>query len=234
MKAILFDLDGTLLDIDIEAFLVRYFAALGEAVREMAPHDAHHATAMQGIYDATGAMMRSHPGSTNQAVFNDEYAKVTGIDITRYAELFDNFYSAVFPTLGDGIGPHDGASEVLESARRCGLKVAIATNPIFPLAAIEHRLSWAGIDPREADFVTSYENMYATKPRPEYYRQTCEALGVDPGDCMMVGDDRALDLPAADIGMRTFYVGSDPDAPADYRGDLRELDELLGRLCERP
>ncbi len=32
-------------------------------------------------------------------------------------------------------------------------------------------------------------------------------LGVAPATCLMVGDDRALDMPAADLGMRTFYVG---------------------------
>ncbi len=41
-------------------------------------------------------------------------------------------------------------------------------------------------------------------------------------------------MPAADIGMRTYYVGSDPKAVADYRGTLDELAELLPRLVSTP
>lgn len=232
MKGILFDLDGTLLDIDIEAFLPRYFAALGEAVRQMVAEDEGHAAAMKGIYDATGAMMRPHPGTTNREIFNEEYLRVTGIDIECHASLFDAFYEEVFPSLGDGMRGREGAVEAVDEAIRCGMRVAIATNPIFPLRAIEHRLAWAGIDASKVDLITSYENMRATKPHADYYRQVCHSLGLAPTECLMVGDDRALDLPAADIGIRTFYVGSDADAPADYRGDMVDLAALIRRLCD--
>lgn len=232
MKGILFDLDGTLLDIDIEAFLPRYFAALGEAVREMVAEDEGHAAAMKGIYDATGAMMRPHPGITNREIFNQEYLRVTGIDIESHEDLFTTFYEDVFPLLGDGMRGRDGAAEAVEAAIGCGMRVAIATNPIFPLRAIEHRLAWAGIDASKADLITSYENMRATKPHADYYRQVCQSLGLAPTECLMVGDDRALDLPAADIGIRTFYVGTDGEAPANYRGDLLDLSALLRRLCD--
>jgi len=46
-----------------------------------------------------------------------------------------------------------------------------------------------------------------------------------------VGDDRAMDMPAATVGMRTFYVGSDPGAPADHRGTMADLTALLQRLA---
>jgi FMN phosphatase YigB (HAD superfamily) len=231
MKGILFDLDGTLLDIDIDAFLSRYFAALGETIAEMVDADGDHALAMRGIFDATGAMMRPHPGATNREVFNRAYLALTRIDIEAHSDLLARFYDEVFPTLGTGIGPHDGARAAVDRARECGMKVAIATNPIFPLRAIEHRMSWAGIDTTEVDLITSYENMRATKPHSDYYRQICEILDLAPSECLMVGDDRMLDLPAADVGMRTYYVGSDPDVPTDYRGNLNQLANLLARVC---
>ncbi len=231
MKGILFDLDGTLLDIDIDAFLSRYFAALGETIAKMVDADGDHALAMRGIFDATGAMMRPHPGSTNRETFNREYLALTKINIEEHSDLLARFYDEVFPALGTGIGAHEGARTAVDRARECGMKVAIATNPIFPLRAIEHRLSWAGIDPAEVDLITSYENMRATKPHPDYYRQICEMLELAPSECLMVGDDRTLDLPAADIGIRTFYVGDDPVVPTDYRGDLDQLADLLSRLC---
>ena len=231
MKGILFDLDGTLLDIDIEEFLSRYFSALGEAVSEMLDGSGDHARAMQGIYEATSAMMQPHPRRTNRDEFNRAYLEYTGIDIAAHAAVFERFYDAVFPGLRGQIAAHAGAREALAQARACGMRVAVATNPIFPLRAIEHRLGWAGIEPAEVDFITSYENMFATKPHPDYFRHVCTALELSPTECLMVGDYRMLDLPAADVGMRTFYVGPDPDAPADYRGSLGDLVELLRRSC---
>ena len=232
MRAILFDLDGTLLDIDINAFLTKYFSALTEAVGSIVEDPASVSGAMDGIMHATDQMMKPHPGVTNQRVFVDALRAATGIDIEQHWEVFDRFYEETFPGLGAELGPAPGAHDAWSAALRCGLKVAVATNPIFPAVAIEHRLRWAGIDRGTASIVTTYEVMTASKPHAEYYRQTAEMLGVDPSDCLMVGDDGYLDMPAADIGMETFYVGPDPDVVADYRGSLSDLSLLIPRLCE--
>jgi len=48
----------------------------------------------------------------------------------------------------------------------------------------------------------------------------------------MVGDDRSLDMAAADVGMRTYYVGPDERAHADWRGGLVEFAALLPRLTQ--
>lgn len=231
-QGVLFDLDGTLLAIDIDEFLGRYFAALGEAVAHIAPDPAAHALAMQAVQDAVGAMVRPHPDRTNREVFFEEFARVAGFDLDTHWEVFERFYDEVFPTLRAGLGPATGAREAFDAARACGLKVAIATNPIFPLRAIEHRLAWAGISPAEVDAITSYENMHACKPLPAYFRETAAMLDLDPSECIMVGDDPTLDLSAADVGMRTFFVGKDAQAVADYKGTMVDVAALIERSCE--
>ncbi len=233
MQGILFDLDGTLLDINIDAFLERYFVALSQAVTSLVSSPEEHEGAMRAIHDATGAMMRLHPGETNRETFYRVFESLTAIDLNTEWHVFEEFYHDVFPTLRNGIGPAKGARASLEAARECGLKIAVATNPIFPMSAIEHRMSWAGIQPQDVDAITSYETMLACKPHAEYYRQTCEMIGISPTECLMVGDDRMLDMPASSIGIRTFYVGRDSETPTDYRGDLSALAEALPRLCER-
>jgi hypothetical protein len=42
---------------------------------------------------------------------------------------------------------------------------------------------------------------------------------------------RVLDLGAADVGMRTFYIGNESAPSADMQGRLAELPELLRRLA---
>ena len=229
MQAVLFDLDGTLLNIDLDSFLRDYFTALeaaasGFSVRPGSP------PVLAAIKDSTSAMMRPHPGRTNREVFYEDFHSRTGVDLNSEWQVFEDFYADEFPGLMGSCRPMPGARTAVESVLDLGLRVAIATNPIFPMAAVRHRLMWAGLDDLPLDVITTYETMHACKPFPEYFRQTAELVGVSPSECMMVGDDRFLDLPAADAGMRTFYVGSDPDATADYFGDLKDLSGLLPRL----
>jgi len=229
LRAVLFDLDGTLLDLDLDTFLRRYFAALRDATGELAGADRADEL-MDAVQAATGAMMRPHPGHTNRDVFYADFLARTGIDLEEDWEVFERFYRDVFPGLGGASGPAPGARDALETALDLGLSVAIATNPIFPRAAVEERLAWAGLRDLDIPVLTTYEIMTACKPLPGYFLQTADLVGVAASACLMVGDDRALDLPAADVGMRTFYVGSSADAPADYRGTLEELVGLLPRL----
>jgi len=233
VRGVLFDLDGTLLEIDLPSFLGRYFEALTTTVASLTGNGKALEEAMMAIDRATEAMTRPHPGRTNQQVFFAEFGDLTSIDLAEHHEVFSRFYADVFPTLGDGYGPVPGAREAVETALGLDLKVAVATNPIFPRDAVLHRLAWAGLDDLPLDAITTYERMHSCKPHPEYYQETAAALGVRTSECMMVGDDRVLDMAAADTGMRTYYVGEHPDAEADFRGDLAALAKLLTRLVEQ-
>lgn len=229
MRAVLFDLDGTLLDLDLEDFLGRYFVAL-EVASEPLAAEVGQAALMQGLKTAVGMMMQPHQGRTNRHVFFEGMRSLTGVDLERNWGVYERFYAEVFPSLQGSAKPAAGGREAVQSALDLGLQVAIATNPIFPREAILTRLSWAGLADLPLPVITTYEVMEATKPLAGYFRQTAELLGVHPADCLMVGDDRRLDLPAADVGMRTYYVGAESDATCHMRGTLHELAALLPRI----
>jgi len=228
VKAVLFDLDGTLLDIDIEPFLRDYFGLLGPVVAELI--DAQDpAEGLRAIIRGTQAMSLEHPCQSNEVVFNRAFREVTGIDLSDgiAAERIAAFYRQAFPSLQGSHGPRSGAREAYTSAREAGLKVALATNPIFPRAAIEERARWAGFRLSEFDHVTSYENSHACKPLAAYFAEVAEALGTRPADCLMVGDDPVLDLGAAATGMSTFYVGPDAQVVSTWSGDLFDFASLI-------
>jgi FMN phosphatase YigB (HAD superfamily) len=102
---------------------------------------------------------------------------------------------------------------------------------MFPRAAVEARLNWAGIPLSEFPYelVTTIENMHATKPHQAYYREILAELNCSPTEALMVGDDWQRDMePAAGVGLFTYWIqlpGStppDPTLPSEY-GSLEGL-----------
>lgn len=234
LAGVLFDLDGTLLDIDIDEFLQRYFQALSPAVAEILGNHDQPDAGLEAVLSGTRAMWAPHPGRTNKDVFEEHFHGLTGVDLALQpaADALARFYADEFPLLRGNLGPVPGARACVSRALDLGLKVAIATNPIFPRAAIVERMRWADVADLPVHVVTSYEDMFATKPVVAYFAQTAEMLGIAPSRALMVGDDRVLDMTASDIGMQTYYVGIDEPPPVDYSGNLFELAELLPRLAE--
>lgn len=230
IKAILFDLDGTLLDIDLEGFLRAYFGLLGPAIERFSGLSASDAIA--AVMSGTEAMCGSHPGVTNRDVFNEAFERACGIDLTEEAAVkaLAAFYAEEFPTLRAEHGPRAGSADATRAATDAGVCVAVATNPIFPREAVVERMRWAGLEAGRFDLITSYETSEACKPLPLYYRRIASSLEVEPSECLMVGDDPVLDLAAADVGMRTFYVGPGSPPTADWSGDLIDLAGLVSRI----
>jgi FMN phosphatase YigB (HAD superfamily) len=225
MRGVLFDLDGTLLDVEVREFLSRYFRALQVSVAPQFPG----VDLVPAVLASTDAMQRPHPGSTNREVFFRDFAARTGIDLDANWPVFERFYREVFPTLGTDYRPVAGAREAIAAARALGWRVAVATQPIFPRVAIEHRLNWAGMADVTFDAITTYEVMEACKPQAAFFLQTCGMIGCAPRDCVMVGDDADADMPASEVGMRTFYVGKGT-AAADRSGSLADFPAFLQQL----
>jgi FMN phosphatase YigB (HAD superfamily) len=96
--------------------------------------------------------------------------------------------------------------------------VVIATNPLFPAAAIEQRLAWAGVPINEFAYslVTTLENMHTTKPHESYYAEILARIDCPPGMALMVGDSWKNDIiPAAALGMATYWIPPDAEPAPD-------------------
>ena len=95
-------------------------------------------------------------------------------------------------------------ANVIKKLKEMGVKVVVATNPIFPKVAIMHRVKWAGLNPDDFEHITHYGNSRFSKPNPNYYLDIAEKLGVKPENCLMVGNDVSDDMPATKAGMKVF------------------------------
>ncbi|MCL6450574.1 MAG: HAD family hydrolase [Acetobacteraceae bacterium] len=203
LEALLLDLDGTLLDIDFQAFLRDYLARLGRHFASRYPPDRFCGWVMA----STRAMIDDRdPARTNRDAFWQDFAPRAGCPVEELLPGFEAFYREVFPRLCVYGRAVPAARPLVERALARGLKVAVATNPVFPLMAIQERLRWAGLADLPFALVTAYEDMHFCKPHPEYYLETASRLGVEPRRCLMVGDRPWDDMSAALAGMRTYLV----------------------------
>ncbi|WP_124726833.1 HAD family hydrolase [Staphylospora marina] len=232
IKACLFDLDGTLLPVDTEGFVHVYLNALAPYVSRVIPPDK----LVPAVWQATMTMIRdTRADLRNEEVFEREFLRITGLEKDRIWPLFDRFYAEEFPKLREHCGQDPFARRVVEAALEKGLKVAVATNPVFPESAIRERLRWAGVGDLPVDFVTTFENSRFCKPLPEYYLDVAEKLGVRPEECVMVGNDMQEDMVASTLGMRTFYVDRyriDRGAPTYEVNQEGSLADLLRSIRE--
>ncbi len=222
IKALLLDLDGTLLDNDIDSFLQAYLKSLGP------PHGALGAA--RSVCAPAPPVDRRHAGqSPAHAYASARHSPTTSILPSerprgRCSHSFEAFYRDEFPKLQSQTHRREAAARLVRSALDAGVMVAVATNPLFPRMAIDHRLEWAGVPvpPTRFSLVTSYEMFHSAKPQPAYYAEILGHLGVHAAEAAMVGDSMQDDLePARSLGMATFHVS--PEAkPGDSAGSLED------------
>jgi FMN phosphatase YigB (HAD superfamily) len=227
-QAILFDLDGTLLDADMDVFLPPYVEALAASVAHLVPPDQFVPCLMQ----ASAAMMANDGKATNEAVFAQAFYPSLGHARAELEPILMNFYANEYPQLRRYTHRMPEARSVVQLTFDRGWEVVIATNPLFPRTAIAQRLEWAGVADFPYRLVTTYENSCAAKPNLLYYQQILETIGHPAAACVMVGDED-MDMVAAHLGCPTFLIAGPrselaPTTPEPtFRGTLDGLRQLL-------
>ncbi|PRO66896.1 HAD family hydrolase [Alkalicoccus urumqiensis] len=228
MKAVLFDLDGTLLPMDTDAFVKEYLAGLAPKLQHLLAPDAF----IKALWKATGDVVQSTDQRTNQEVFTESFLSLTKLPQEEIVPILDQFYQNDFYHFGYMADPTPLAAILVEGAARHGYRTALATNPVFPEAAVHHRISWAGLTPSDFDIISTYENSTAAKPNPAYYREIADKLNVSPEECVMIGNDAREDGAAQSTGMKTILISTwavknDDSFTPDMEGSLEEVIEAL-------
>jgi FMN phosphatase YigB (HAD superfamily) len=230
INAILFDLDDTLLTTNLDAFLPGYFQLLSTRLASHVPPKAF----VQALLASTRLMSSPHdPALTNQQVFEADFFPRIGVAESTLRPIFEEFYREDFPRLRSLTSPRPEARAVVQSAFRRSRHVVIATQPVFPLVAIQQRMNWAGVADLPYRLITSYENMHTCKPMPEYYLEIASFLGCSPEECLMVGNDPDQDIdPAQRAGLATFRITASGEGtlPGDACRTLTQLDEYFASL----
>lgn len=203
IKAVMFDLDGTLLPMDQDVFVNGYFKFLA---KKLLPRGYEPEKLIQSIWTGTKAMVMNQGEKTNEEAFWDCFQEIYGDKVLEDKAIFEEFYRVDFQKAIEFCGFQKKAKEVVDLVKEKGYQTVLATNPIFPRIATESRMKWAGLEMEDFLFITTYEDSCHSKPNPEYYMDLVRRLGCSPEECLMVGNDVTEDMVAEKIGMKVFLL----------------------------
>lgn len=227
---VLFDLDGTLVNLDIEFFLRRYVQAVTPRFAGLVPPERFARELLRWSY----AMVENvDPALANLEVFWRGFPAAVGVERAMLEPVFLDFYTRDFPGLKPDGAANPAARRLLTTLVRKGYTPVIATNPLFPKAAILERLGWADCADFPYAYVTCGEEMHFCKPNLGFFTEVLARIERTPGECLMVGNDMEEDMVAQKLGLTTALVtdflidrGQAGFAP-DWRGTLAELAALF-------
>jgi HAD superfamily hydrolase (TIGR01509 family) len=218
IAAVVFDMDGVIFDTE-----KLYFAAQDELLRRR-----HHRYTPELALRIMGM-----PGVPAMEVVRE----ALGLDDPAQA-LYDEsqvLFQSLLPT---ELQMMDGALDLLETARGCGLPVAVATSTKRDLAM---RMLDAFDLPRRFDAILTFDDVAHGKPHPEMYQKACAALGVEPASALVIEDSvngvtSALAAGCYTVGVRHEHNQTIDFPPVAFIAEsMRDsrLHELVKSACEQ-
>ena len=179
---------------ELDGFLESYFDLL---IKKLAAHGYNAETATNGMWESLFAMLNNDGSRTNEEAFWDRFSQEVGKDARSDMGIFLDFYENEFHGTKAACGFDPKAVQTLAAVKARGLRVVLATNPLFPMVGQKSRMGWVGLKPEDFDLVTSYETDRYCKPNSAYFRDVCRRIGVEPEQCVMIGNDEMEDMAAA-------------------------------------
>ena len=231
IKAVLFDLDGTLLRANMKEFVPQYIRGLAAYCTDLVEPKKFEKTLITIIRDLIHT--EGDGSMTNEERVYARMHQELAIPESMMRESLAHLKEHSLDRLRGFIHPIPLARQIVKDCQRKGIPLVLATNPVFPKFMIQARMEWAGLEEDSFTHLTSYENSYYCKPQAGYFQAIAEQLGIAPENCLMVGNDLSHDLAAVAIGMRTYLVDTwlvdrgGTEWPCDHRGDHGSLQKFL-------
>jgi beta-phosphoglucomutase-like phosphatase (HAD superfamily) len=202
LKALIFDVDGTLADTERDGHRIAFNEAFHDAGL-----DWHWSVELYGkLLSITGGKERirhyleqHHPDFSPPKNLNEFIADLHAAKTEHYCELLAQ---------GD-IPLRTGVKRLLNEAREQGLRLAIATTTTLPNVTVllEHTL---GVESLEwFDIIGAGDIVPAKKPAPDIYLYVLEKMGWSPDECLALEDSENGLASAAQANLKTVITIND-------------------------
>jgi HAD superfamily hydrolase (TIGR01509 family) len=219
LKALLFDVDGTLADTERDG----HRPAFNAAFREFGL-DWEWDVALYGqLLEVTGGkermkfyVERFRPDYQKPADFDDLVAKLHKAKTRHYTELL----------AGGGIPLRPGVKRLLQEARAAGLILGVATTttPENVTALLKHSLAEDGAE--WFAVIAAGDIVPAKKPAPDIYVWAMQQLGLTPAQCLAFEDSENGIRASRGAGLKTVVTVNDYTRDHDFSGAVAVLSDL--------
>ena len=232
IDTVLFDLDGTLLQINNKAFEKAYFGAMAKQVEEF--YTASEIIEL--IWACTKEMVKDTSALTNEESFYQALRnRVSEERLAALQPKFDAFYAGPFDHVRTAVLENTPLVEAVNLLKEKGYRLVVATNPMFPKLAIEKRIAWTNIDRNHFEYVTSFEKNHYCKPQPLFYQEILTDINAKAKNCLMVGNDTFEDMIAKKVGIKTYLVEdhiieNEKAIAPDYQGTMLDFLKFVEEL----
>ena len=221
---VFFDLDGTLLPLDMDAFMQRYMQKI-EMLDGGDANGLDKSLLHQGFHYM---MSDTHPDLTNKQAFFRFVQENAGVPEAVLQERLTAFYGSPFDELQVFTREEPLSAEIIRILKGKGYRMVLATNPVFPRVVTEKRIVWAGLQSSDFEYITSYENASSAKPHLSYYREILSKLDLSGEQCYMVGNSVREDSCAVSLNFEVFLltdylIGDLNEAPVCKKGNYSDL-----------
>lgn len=215
LKAVIFDLDGTLVDSAPDLLTALNSVLVAEGLSPLSLEDMHSVAG-----DGIRPMLRRGFGKNGK--------EVDGEHIAALVEPFLDYYRR---HLVEHSRLYPGAKRLLAELRGKGIKIAVCTNKMEELAVeVVERLHI------KLDAVVGVVDSEIKKPNPLHLQRALDAVGVAADQAVMVGDN-SKDIDAAkplNVPTIAAAYGYGAERMADFADvrvqNLAELPAALARL----
>ncbi|MDX2230024.1 MAG: HAD family hydrolase [Leptolyngbyaceae cyanobacterium bins.349] len=219
LRALIFDVDGTLAETERDGHRVAFNRAFAEAGLDW-----------EWSVERYGHLLGTAGGKERlQRYLQEDHPEFVPVpDATTWAATLHKAKTRHYKTLvQEGIMPlRLGVKRLIQEAREQGVKLAIATTsaPENVVALLETNL--AADSPNWFEVIAAGDMVPAKKPAPDVYLYALAELGVPPAACLAIEDSRQGLLAATQAGLKTVVTRSHYTQEEDFREAVLVLDHL--------